>query len=183
LSAALLSAFVAGVLLLAFQNCSSGGLPDTLVQESNTVASLKVKLFVGTAKQSAALQTVGGNWQDIPGTSLSFKLSQDMTVDMRAMGSLSVVSGTTYASAHCGIRFVIDGTPTSTAGFGDVIVGVSAATTNTAWWTPWSTERHMDLKAGQHTISLQQTGWNGTDSGCSSDGNDYDAAKLTVEAY
>jgi len=172
------------LMLVAFQNCGSSSLPS-LSQNSTTPlpAGLKIKYLVGTAVQNADLSTVAGSWQDIPALAVSFTLTSEMTVDVRATGSATVISGTTYLNGHCGFRIVIDGTPLSSSVFGDRVAGVNEDTANNGWWTPWSLERHQDLAAGSHVITLQQTGWVGTDSGCMSSASDQSAAHLTVEAY
>ncbi|WP_413613492.1 hypothetical protein [Bdellovibrio sp. HCB-110] len=144
----------------------------------------KVKVFVGTAMQTATVTVVGENWTDIPGTAISFTLPRAMTVQMDAKGSLVMTQPGSSANGHCGIRFVVNGVGQGHPSWGDQIIGVSSPASATAgWWHAWTTQRHIALASGAHTIKLQMTGWAGADSGCQSAVEPYSAARITLDAY
>lgn len=164
------------LLVLAFQNCAKD-LPSTEARAQSSVAGLKAKFFLGSAKQAGPLQTIGTTWTNIPGVDLTFNLAKDMEVSMSANGSASLVAGTNFPSnTHCGFRFVVDGVAYGNPTWGDVIVTVTG-------WSSWTATRKMPLPAGNHVVQLQQTGWPGADSACSTNEADYSAARLEVEAY
>jgi hypothetical protein len=186
------SSFIAALLLVlgsAFQNCAKD-LPNEVTNPSvvapaadTTIGGFKPKVRIGYAKQTADVSSVGTNWRDIPGAAISFTLDRRMTADIRANGSASTTAGATYASTHCGIRFVIDGTPYGHATWGDKIVGVSYCSTASACHTPWTATREITLEPGQHSVRVQMTGWPGADSACAISSQDYAAARLIVEAF
>lgn len=164
-------------LIFAFQNCAKD-LPQVQSgTQSSAAGGLRQKFYVGSAKQGAPLQTIGTTWTNVPGAELTFNLAKGMDVDLKANGSASYAAGTNYtASAHCGFRFVVDGVPYGNPIWGDAIVHVAS-------WSNWTATRSLPLAAGNHIVQLQQTGWPGADSACSTNEADYSAARLHVEAF
>lgn len=145
--------------------------------QSSQFGGFRPKVQIGSGKQSAELKTVGQSWTDIPGTKVDFTLTSAMTVHMSARGSVGVAAGSVSGSTpHCGLRFVVDGTPYGNATWGDVIVSIAS-------WSSWSMERHLLLVPGAHTVKIQQSGYSGTDTGCHSYAEEYSAARLNIEAY
>ncbi len=188
------SSFIAASLLVlgtAFQNCAKD-LPSEVTNPSvaaptpaapASIGGFKPKVRIGSAKQTADISSIGTNWKDIPGAAISFTLEQKMMVDIRANGSAGTTAGATYGSTHCGIRFVIDGTPYGHLTWGDNIVGVSQCSAAASCHTPWIATREIALEPGPHTVRVQMTGWPGADSACHISGQDYAAARLVVEAF
>jgi hypothetical protein len=165
------------LVVVLFQNCAKD-MPSTepAAQDSSSqLPETRPVLRLGSAMQSANLQTTGGTWVDIPGLSISFTINEDRTIHMSALGSVSQVNGN-QASGHCGFRFVVNGTPYGDPTWGDQIVQVYN-------WTAWHTERHLPLVAGTHNVKVQQVGWSGTTAGCTSNTNAYSAARMTLVAY
>lgn len=132
------------------------------------------------AAQNAALSTTGGTWVLIPGTTITTTFSAAQTVDLSADGSVTGVAGSGYTGGHCGFRFVVDGTAYGHGMWGDRIVGCPGMQTLSAWWCSWSMRRTLSLSSGSHSFWIEQTGWSGYNAGCSSDGQPYSAAKLSV---
>lgn len=185
------SSVIAAALLVlgsAFQNCAKD-LPSEVTNPSAAApaaaagSGFRPKVRIGSAKQNADVSSIGTNWKDIPGAAISFTLEQKMTAEIRANGSASTTAGATYGSTHCGIRFVIDGTPYGHLSWGDNIVGVSQCSTAAACHTPWIATREIELEPGPHSVRVQMTGWPGADSACTISGQDYAAARLVVEAF
>lgn len=185
------SSVIAALLLIvgtAFQNCAED-LPSEVSNASvaapspATTSGFKPKVRIGSAKQTADISSVGTNWKDIPGAAIAFNLEQRMTIDIRANGSANSTAGATYGSTHCGIRFVIDGTPYGHLTWGDNIVGVSQCSAAAACHTPWIATREIVLEPGPHSVRVQMTGWPGADSACTISSQDYSGARLIVEGF
>ena len=84
-------------------------------------------------------------------------------------------------AAHCGFRFVIDGTPISSAQFGDRAVGCDRLDpAMTERWCPWSARQLLSLGAGAHTVKVQLTGDSASDALCSASDNEAFQTKLWV---
>jgi hypothetical protein len=166
-----------------FQNCAQSMPNDPPAVQSNsstggtssTGTPLKAVYSIGTAMQTANISTIGGAWTDIPGLALAFTLSEDKTVHMSAMGSVTWVQGS-QATGHCGFRFMVNTSGTGDATWGDRIIQVYN-------WSEWSIERDLPLTAGTYAVKVQQTGWSGTNAGCASNTNQYSAAHLSLTAY
>jgi hypothetical protein len=139
-------------------------------------------LGVFTAGQNGAITTTGDNWTDVPGAKVTFNLANDATLDLDANGSVTGQPGNMGNFGHCGFRFFIDVGGYGHPSWGDVIVGCAAQGAPSGWWCPWSMRRSLDVKAGAHTVGLQQNGWAGTTNGCSSGGGEYANAQLRVTA-
>lgn len=166
--------------LLAVPYARRAAVADTVADAPSGVIRV-----IGASEQNSGFSVTGQTWADIPGTSVTLDIPASVTTRMRAWGSVSVDSGTNENS-HCGVRFVVDGTPYGNTSWGDVLVGCAeSATANDAagWWCPWSMERDLTLTEGPHTFSLQMTGWTSSVNACSLDNGDYSKAKLRVEAY
>jgi hypothetical protein len=117
----------------------------------------------------------------VPGTTVSFYLPQDATVDLEANGSIYGVAGNMGNAAHCGFRFLVDNFAYGHPSWGDVITGCAVGSANyTGWWCPWLMRRTLQLKAGNHFATVQQTGWSGTTSGCQSHVEDYSATRFRI---
>lgn len=162
---------------LLFQNCAKD-MPDTgssTEPSSSGAGNTKAIEAFGSTIQSATLTTTGGTWTNVPGVTMSIATTSDKIIQVTARGSATQVLGN-QASGHCGFRVVVDGVPYGDPTWGDVIIQVYN-------WTAWSMERHVALPAGNHTIQLQQVGWNGTNAGCTTNANLYSAARMTVTAY
>ncbi len=119
-------------------------------------------------------------WLDVPGTSYVFFLAAASYIDLQADGTLISMFGVDTA-AHCGFRFVIDGTPISSAQFGDRAVGCDRLDpAMTERWCPWSARQLLSLSAGAHTVKVQLTGDSASDALCSASDNEAFQTKLWV---
>lgn len=134
-----------------------------------------------SAEQSTALQVLGTTWTDLPGTQITFSLTQAVTASLLASGSVTGVSSTS-AVPTCGFRFVVDGTGSGDATWGDRIVQCDPYGSTGPAWCPWAMQRMVSLAAGAHTIGIQQVGWTAT-AGCQGGGGSYSNAKLLVSTF
>ncbi|HVV84700.1 MAG TPA: hypothetical protein VHE35_16655, partial [Kofleriaceae bacterium] len=124
-----------------------------------------------------------GVWNDVLGASYSFDLDAMSTVDFQADGTLIAYFGAD-ATAHCGLRFLVDGAPISGSQFGDRAIGCDRIDpASTERWCPWTARQFAQLAPGPHTVSLQITGDADYDALCSSPTDDAFAAKLWVFAH
>jgi hypothetical protein len=115
----------------------------------------------------------------VPGTTINFTLAQTSTVDLEANGSISGIAGDQGNSTHCGLRFLVDNVAHGDPSWGDVIVGCGAPGTGSpGWWCPWFMRRTLQLQAGNHFVTVQQSGWPGTTSGCQSESNNRSATRF-----
>ena len=111
------------------------------------------------------------------------KRSMAALVPDDAYGSVTGAGGSA-ANTHCGFRFVIGAIQYGNPSWGDVITGVARSGTGTSgWWQPWSMRRQVSLAPGAYAVSLQVTGWEGSDVGCQLDGEDYSRARLAVTLH
>lgn len=133
--------------------------------------------------QSASVVARGAAWVDVPGTTLMINVPEASTADLHAYGSVTG-SGGSAANTHCGFRFVIGAIQYGSPSWGDVITGVARSGTGTSgWWQPWSMRRQVLLAPGAYTVSLQVTGWDGSDVGCLLAEEDYSRARLAVALH
>ncbi|SET91424.1 Collagen triple helix repeat-containing protein [Stigmatella erecta] len=137
---------------------------------------------VYTAQQTGDLRVTGLQWTSVPGTTIQFTLPQSATIDLEANGSITGVSDNQVNTAHCGFRFFIDNVAYGDPAWGDVVVGcgISGQGNASSWWCPWSMRRTLQVGAGNHLATVQQTGWNGTIAGCASLAASYSAARFRV---
>lgn len=135
------------------------------------------------AVQNAYLMTIGGNWVDVPGVFLSLTLPADGTLELNANGSVSGADDGGGSTGHCGFRFVIDDVAYGHPNWGDVLVGCGVEPSATGWWCPWYMHRSVSLPAGNHVVTLQQTGWAGTQAGCITSDNESSIARLQVMVH
>jgi len=134
-----------------------------------------------SAQQNGTVRVTGLQWVSVPGTTISFSLPRNATVDLDAMGSVVGIAGNQGTVTHCGLRFLVDNTPYGHPNWGDVLVGCSGTNNSyTGWHCPWSMRRTLQLTAGNHVATVQQTGWHSTTAGCESLGEDYSAARFRV---
>ncbi len=135
-----------------------------------------------TAQQTGDLKVTGFHWRSVPGTAINFNLPQSATVDLEANGSINGVAGNKGNAAHCGLRFLVDNVAYGDSSWGDVIVGcgTGAESGSSGWYCPWYMRRTLQLGAGSHVATVQQTGWANTTSGCSSYAADHSAARFRV---
>jgi hypothetical protein len=131
-----------------------------------------------TAQQTSDLRVTGLQWTSVPGTTISFTLNRDSTVDLEANGSIYGIAGDTGNAAHCGLRFLVDNIAYGDYYWGDVLVGCGTGNNYAGWWCPWFMRRTLQLGVGSHFVTVQQTGWAGTTTGCESRANSYSAARL-----
>jgi hypothetical protein len=158
---------------------SHGPIGHQEAAETPSTSSLIQTIY--SAQQNGDLSVVGLQWTSVPGTTISFTLGQDATVDLEAHGSIHGVAGNTGNAAHCGFRFLVDNTAYGDPSWGDVITGCAVGSNYSAgWWCPWFMRRTLQLRAGTHYTTVQQTGWSGTTSGCFSTYQDYSATRLRV---
>ena len=149
------------------------------VVESPGTSSIIQNIY--SAQQSGELSVIGLQWTSVPGTTISFTLTQDATIDLEANGSTQGIAGNTGNATHCGFRFLVDNTAYGNPTWGDVIVGCGVGSNYSAgWWCPWLMRRTLQLRAGTHYATVQQTGWPGTTSGCLSSYQDYSATRFRV---
>lgn len=134
-----------------------------------------------TAQQSGGVRVTGLQWTSLPGTTVSFTLAADSTVDLEANGSIFGIAGNQGNAAHCGFRFLVDNVAYGDPSWGDVIVGCGSGTNSHAgWWCPWTMRRTLQLRAGNHFATVQQSGWASTTSGCESSAADYSATRFRI---
>jgi hypothetical protein len=119
----------------------------------------------------------GLQWTSVPGTTINFTLAQSSTVDLEANGSIHGIAGNQGNVTHCGLRFLVDNVAYGDGEWGDVIVGCGTST-YAGWWCPWFMRRTLQLGVGNHFVTVQQTGWSGTTSGCYSEAHSYSAARI-----
>jgi hypothetical protein len=137
---------------------------------------------VYTAQQTGTVTTTGLQWTSVPGTTINFSLPRNATADLEANGSISGVVGNYSKNlSHCGLRFLVDNTAYGDSDWGDVIVACGVyPNAYVGWNCPWSMRRTLQLGAGNHFVTVQQTGWVGYTNGCTSSAADYSAARLRV---
>lgn len=123
---------------------------------------------VYTSTQTAQVTTVGTNWTTVPGTTISFDLSTAAAIDLEANGSIMGVGANPGSPTHCGFRFVINNQPYGNPDYGDVVVGCTYYGPNLGLSCPWTMRRTVQLPAGSHVATIQQTGWTTTTVGCQS---------------
>ncbi len=133
-----------------------------------SVNGFEVGGFVGTVKQNSSF-TIYSPWTDVPGVIFCFQLPINKSVNLRAFSSTQISGG------HAGFRFVIDGVPYGDPDYGDLIVSGGSP-----GWHSWYIERIVEISAGEHCVKLQMRCGGGT---LISQGLDYDAARLFVEAW
>ena len=134
-----------------------------------------------TAEQTANVTTTGLQWTSVPGTTLGFTVPGSSTIDLEANGSIHGLTGNQGNAAHCGLRFLVDNLAYGDPSWGDVIVGCGTGSTSASgWWCPWFMRRTLQVGAGNHVVTVQQTGWSGTTVGCFSNTDSYSAARLRV---
>lgn len=126
---------------------------------------------------------VAGNqtWVDAQGASLTTKLWAQSLVYLRWTGTVRFAGGGN-GLCHLGQRFVVDGTPTGDATWGNAIMVQRGST---RWHEPFDVELAMPLAAGAHTIGVQMTNANGYAT-CNLDGDggaDYDRSRLVAAAF
>ncbi|ATB40467.1 hypothetical protein CYFUS_005916 [Cystobacter fuscus] len=132
-----------------------------------------------TAQQTGEVRVTGLKWTSVPGTTINFVLPQRSTVDLDANGSINGIAGNQGNATHCGFRFFVDNVSYGEPAWGDVIVGCGTDSSSAAgWWCPWSMRRTLQLDAGSHAVTVQQTGWSGATAGCLSSSADYSATRL-----
>ena len=134
-----------------------------------------------TAQQTGTVRVTGLQWTSVPGTTINFTLARSSTVDLEANGSISGIAGNQGNASHCGFRFLVDNVAQGGPDWGDVIVGCGTSGTP-GWWCPWFMRRTLQLGAGNHFVTVQQTGWSGTTAGCHSDAGSHSATRIRVVA-
>jgi len=132
-----------------------------------------------TAQQTDSVKVTGLQWTSVPGTTINFTLAQNSTVDLEANGSIYTIIGNQGNATHCGLRFLVDNIAYGNSSWGDVIVGCGAGI-YAGWWCPWLMRRTLQLGAGNHVVTVQQTGWSGTTAGCGSEAESQSAARIRV---
>lgn len=133
-----------------------------------------------TAQQTGAVRVTGLQWTSVPGTTINFTLAQASMVDLEANGSIHGIAGNQGNASHCGFRFLVDNSAYGDPSWGDVIVGCGTGSSSPGWWCPWLMRRTLQLGAGNHFVTVQQTGWSGTTSGCQSEAINYSATRFRV---
>ncbi|EPX62440.1 Phage tail fiber protein [Cystobacter fuscus DSM 2262] len=131
-----------------------------------------------TAQQTGDVNVTGLQWTSVPGTTVNFVLPKRSTVDLDANGSVTGLPGNQGNFSHCGFRFLVDNISYGEPSWGDVVVGCGVGGKTAGWWCPWTIRRTLQLEAGNHAVTVQQTGWAGTTNGCSSTAVDYSAARF-----
>jgi hypothetical protein len=135
-----------------------------------------------TAQQTGTVRVTGLQWTSVPGTTINFTLARSSTVDLEANGSITGIAGNHGNAYHCGFRFLVDNVAQGDPTWGDVIVGCGIGGTTAGWWCPWLMRRTLQLGAGNHFVTVQQTGWSGTTAGCESNAGSYSATRFRVVA-
>jgi len=133
-----------------------------------------------TAQQTDTVSVTGLQWTSVPGTTINFTLAQSSTVDLEANGSIHGIAGSQGNATHCGFRFLVDNAAYGDPSWGDVIVGCGNPGVSPGWWCPWLMRRTLQLAAGNHFVTVQQTGWAGTTAGCKSEAHSYSATRSRV---
>jgi hypothetical protein len=123
----------------------------------------------------------GLQWTSVPGTTINFTVDRDATADLEANGSITGLAGNAGNASHCGFRFLVDNVAYGDTRWGDVIVGCGTGSNYSGWWCPWLMRRTLQLRAGDHVATIQQTGWDGTTTGCRSEVGDYSATRFRIE--
>lgn len=120
----------------------------------------------------------GAGWMAIPGVAISAKLATPSHVQLSLSGT-QLSQGTSVA--HCGYRFVIDGTPLGNPTHGQAIV---VGDIGSGWWAPVVLSYGVDLAAGPHTISAEATNSAATGGTCNlgEGNNDYAKVRLFASA-
>ena len=104
--------------------------------------------YVGWVTQGMSL-AASTTWITIPGLQLNFSLDTEMTVTVRAFGTVRILG-----EAGAGFRFVIDGNLYGDQSWSERVVrsvGVGAST----WVSKfWYIERNITLPAGDHGVRV-----------------------------
>jgi hypothetical protein len=134
-----------------------------------------------TAQQTGTVDVRGLQWTFVPGTTINFTLDRSATIDLQAHGSIQGVAASGATATFCGFRFVVDNMPYGDSSWGDVIVGCSPLGASGGWWCPWFMSRELELEAGAHVATVQQSGSSGTPtSGCQTSASAYSATRFRI---
>ena len=134
-----------------------------------------------TEESSGANVAIPGNQTWVPANlTLTPTLYAASLVSLRWTGTLRFGSGGN-GLCHVGQRFVIDGTPTGNATWGDAIMVMRGSS---RWHESFTDEIAVPLMPGTHTISVEMTNANGYAT-CNLDGDGgagYDHSRLAAAA-
>jgi hypothetical protein len=113
---------------------------------------------------------------DVPGTLTSFSsVANSATVDLLASGSITATVAAQVA--NCALRFVIDGTPTGDATYGDRYLSVPGG----QWHAFTLMQRSLLSAAGPHSAKVQMARLSADSAGeCQIDGGEYSMVRLLI---
>jgi hypothetical protein len=111
----------------------------------------RLGVIARSATRTGAIPPSTSAWTEIPGLGVSFTLTETSLVQLTANGVQRTIDQNATTICHSGYRYVVDGTPQGSDGWG---LKIHVTTGATARHSTWTMADNYTLGPGTHTIAV-----------------------------